>query len=103
MRRAPRFAQQTEAGMTHVNGSSMDDTRIGPFGGEKNRGIGRFGGEWTLKELPTVHPFWLCREAKDVTLYQYKEAKFAKRLVPLTLPARVRDSSNEPADPTRRA
>ena len=25
--------------MTHVNGTSVDDTSIGPFGGEKNSGI----------------------------------------------------------------
>lgn len=53
--RGLRFAQRVEAGMTHVNGSSVDDTPTGPFGGEKNSGIGRFGGEWILEELTTVH------------------------------------------------
>lgn len=26
-----------------------------PFGGEKNSGTGRFGGEWIMEELTTVH------------------------------------------------
>jgi predicted ester cyclase len=55
--------------MTHINDSSVDDTPTGPFGGEKNSGIGRFGGEWILQELTRDHwitaqhtrreyPFW---------------------------------------------
>lgn len=53
--RGLNFALRVEAGMTHVNGSSVDDTRTGPFGGEKNSGIGRFGGEWALEEFTTQH------------------------------------------------
>jgi len=53
--RGLRFAMRVEAGMTHVNGSSVDDTRTGPFGGEKNSGIGRFGGEWAIEEFTTDH------------------------------------------------
>jgi aldehyde dehydrogenase (NAD+) len=36
------FALRVEAGMTHVNDHSVDDTPTGPFGGEKNSGLGRF-------------------------------------------------------------
>src|SRR5581483_3576959 len=39
--RGLRFALGVEAGMTHINDSSVDDTPTGPFGGEKNSGIGR--------------------------------------------------------------
>jgi aldehyde dehydrogenase (NAD+) len=53
--RGLRFASRVEAGMTHVNGSSVDDTRTGPFGGEKNSGLGRFGGEWAIEEFTTDH------------------------------------------------
>jgi aldehyde dehydrogenase (NAD+) len=44
-----------EAGMTHINGSSVDDSPNNPFGGEKNSGIGRFGGEWVIEEFTTDH------------------------------------------------
>lgn len=58
--RGLRFATQLEAGMTHINGSSVDDTRTGPFGGEKNSGIGRFGGEWAIQEFTTDH--WITAQ-----------------------------------------
>jgi len=53
--RGVRFALQVEAGMTHVNDHSVDDTPTGPFGGEKNSGLGRFGGEWILREFTRDH------------------------------------------------
>ncbi len=53
--RGVRFALGVQAGMTHVNDSSVDDTPTGPFGGEKNSGIGRFGGEWILHEFTRDH------------------------------------------------
>ncbi len=53
--RGLRFANRVQAGMTHINGTSVDDTPTGPFGGEKNSGIGRFGGDWILEEFTTVH------------------------------------------------
>ncbi|WP_144150311.1 aldehyde dehydrogenase family protein [Paraburkholderia sp. BCC1885] len=53
--RGVRFALGIEAGMTHINDHSVDDSRSGPFGGEKNSGLGRFGGEWILHELTRDH------------------------------------------------
>jgi aldehyde dehydrogenase (NAD+) len=50
-----RFALAIQAGMTHVNDASVDDRPNAPFGGEKNSGIGRYGGEWILEELTTSH------------------------------------------------
>jgi acyl-CoA reductase-like NAD-dependent aldehyde dehydrogenase len=44
-----------EAGMTHINGSGVDDSPNHPFGGENNSGIGRFGGEWAIKQFTTDH------------------------------------------------
>lgn len=66
--RGLRFALGVQAGMTHVNDHSVDDTPTGPFGGEKNSGIGRFGGDWiideftrdhwvTVRHAPVVYPF----------------------------------------------
>jgi acyl-CoA reductase-like NAD-dependent aldehyde dehydrogenase len=66
--RGEQFALRIEAGMTHINDHSVNDVPTGPFGGEKNSGIGRFGGEWIIRELtrdhwitvryqPTAYPF----------------------------------------------
>ncbi len=53
--RGVRFARQIEAGMTHVNDISVQDSPFNMFGGEKNSGIGRFNGDWILDELTTEH------------------------------------------------
>ncbi|HEY8328607.1 MAG TPA: aldehyde dehydrogenase family protein [Rhodanobacter sp.] len=53
--RGVRFAQGIEAGMTHVNDMSVNDEPHAPFGGEKNSGIGRFGGEWIIDEFTSAH------------------------------------------------
>ena len=53
--RGVRFALGVDAGMTHVNDHSVDDTVTGPFGGEKNSGIGRFGGDWIIREFTWDH------------------------------------------------
>jgi len=53
--RGVRFAQRIEAGMTHVNDMSVNDEPHVPFGGEKNSGIGRFGGEWIIDEFTAAH------------------------------------------------
>jgi aldehyde dehydrogenase (NAD+) len=53
--RGVRFALGVQAGMTHVNDNTFDDPPTGPFGGEKNSGLGRFGGEWIINELTRDH------------------------------------------------
>lgn len=53
--RGVRFALRVEAGMTHVNDSSVNDDPNTAFGGEKASGIGRFGGEWAIDEFTTDH------------------------------------------------
>jgi aldehyde dehydrogenase (NAD+) len=53
--RGNRFAQRIQAGMTHVNDSSVNDLPNCPFGGEKNSGLGRYNGQWSLEEFTTVH------------------------------------------------
>src|SRR5690606_2662244 len=47
--RATAFAQRLEAGMAHVNDQPVNDLANNPFGGEKNSGIGRFGGDWAVE------------------------------------------------------
>ena len=51
--RATRFAQRIEAGMAHVNDQPVNDLANNPFGGEKNSGIGRFGGDWAIDAFTT--------------------------------------------------
>lgn len=53
--RGLRFALQIEAGMTHINDQTVNDLPNAPFGGEKNSGIGRFGGNWAIEEFTTDH------------------------------------------------
>ncbi|KAF3884927.1 MULTISPECIES: aldehyde dehydrogenase family protein [Nostocales] len=52
-RRGLHFALQMEAGMTHINDQTVNDLPNAPFGGEKNSGIGRFGGSWAVAEFTT--------------------------------------------------
>src|SRR5690606_5302202 len=47
--RATSFAQRLEAGMAQVNDQPVNDLANNPFGGEKNSGIGRFGGDWAVE------------------------------------------------------
>ncbi len=53
--RAVRVATRLEAGMTHVNDTTINDEPNTAFGGEKNSGVGRFGGEWAIDEFTTDH------------------------------------------------
>jgi aldehyde dehydrogenase (NAD+) len=53
--RGHRSAQRVRAGMTHVNDSPVNDLPTFPFGGEKNSGLGRYNGEWSIEEFTTVH------------------------------------------------
>jgi aldehyde dehydrogenase (NAD+) len=53
--RGARFAQRIETGMGYVNDSSVNDEPHVAFGGEKQSGYGRFGGQWALEEFTTDH------------------------------------------------
>jgi aldehyde dehydrogenase (NAD+) len=53
--RGARLAARIEAGMTHVNDSPVNDLANSPFGGEKNSGLGRYNGRWSIEEFTTVH------------------------------------------------
>ena len=50
-----RFAQRIDAGMTHINDTSVIDMPTMPFGGEKNSGFGRFGTEGVIDAFTTEH------------------------------------------------
>jgi aldehyde dehydrogenase (NAD+) len=55
LERGNRFAQKIDAGMTHVNDIPVQIDVNAPFGGEKNSGLGRFGGEWAIEEFTRMH------------------------------------------------
>ncbi|MGV9275818.1 aldehyde dehydrogenase family protein [Streptomyces griseosporeus] len=52
--RGVAFAKRIETGMFHVNDGTIHDEPLVPFGGEKNSGIGRLGGESTLDAFTTL-------------------------------------------------
>ena len=53
--RGTQFALRLQAGMTHVNDSPVNELPNCPFGGEKNSGLGRYNGEWSIEEFTTAH------------------------------------------------
>jgi aldehyde dehydrogenase (NAD+) len=62
--RGLRFALQVQAGMTHVNDAPGNDDPNTAFGGEKQSGLGRFGGAWAVEEFTTDHWVTVQREPR---------------------------------------
>ena len=59
LRRAHHVAAQLDAGMIHVNGAGEGMTPCVPFGGMKQSGYGRLGGEQGLHEFLRVKNVWV--------------------------------------------
>jgi acyl-CoA reductase-like NAD-dependent aldehyde dehydrogenase len=59
LRRAHYVASQLEAGMIHVNGSGEAMVPCAPFGGMKQSGFGRLGGEAGLHEFLRIKNVWV--------------------------------------------
>jgi acyl-CoA reductase-like NAD-dependent aldehyde dehydrogenase len=59
LRRAHHVASQLDAGMIHVNGSGEGMTPSVPFGGMKQSGYGRLGGEDGLHEFLRIKNVWV--------------------------------------------
>ncbi len=55
--KAVTLAEQIDAGMVHINDSSIDADACCPFGGVKNSGKGREGGRYSVEEFTEVK--WL--------------------------------------------
>jgi len=51
LQKAQFFIENLEAGMVHVNGPTIRDEPVIPFGGVKNSGIGREGGAYAIAEF----------------------------------------------------
>ncbi|SDH68275.1 aldehyde dehydrogenase (NAD+) [Alteribacillus persepolensis] len=63
--RGVEVAKQLHTGMVHVNDQSVNDEPLIAFGGEKDSGLGRFGGEWSLEEFTTVQWISVQNEKRD--------------------------------------
>lgn len=61
-------AKRIETGMIHINDQSVNDEAHVAFGGEKQSGIGRFGGEWAIDKFTTVK--WISVQS------EYREYPF---------------------------
>jgi acyl-CoA reductase-like NAD-dependent aldehyde dehydrogenase len=59
LRRAHAVAAALDAGMIQVNGSGEGMTPCAPFGGVKQSGYGRLGGEAGLKEFLRIKNVWI--------------------------------------------
>ncbi|HEX8505450.1 MAG TPA: aldehyde dehydrogenase family protein [Hymenobacter sp.] len=63
--RGVQLARQVETGMIHVNDQSVNDEPNAPFGGERESGLGRFGGEWVMDEMTRVQWVTVQHEARE--------------------------------------
>ncbi len=54
MQKAFDIALRLDAGMVHINDTTVLDEPHVPFGGIKNSGVGREGGRWSLDEMSEV-------------------------------------------------
>ena len=59
LRRAHHMAGQLQAGMIHVNGAGEAMQPFAPFGGVKQSGYGRLGGEQGLREFLQTKNVWI--------------------------------------------
>lgn len=49
-----RAGEKVHTGMIHVNDITINDEPIIAFGGEKQSGLGRMNGAWSLDEFTTM-------------------------------------------------
>lgn len=54
LERGVELAKKVHTGMIHVNDVTINDEPIVAFGGEKQSGLGRLNGEWSLDEFTTM-------------------------------------------------
>ena len=51
LQEAIRLSEQMETGMVHINGPTIRDEPVVPFGGVKNSGLGREGGHFSMDDV----------------------------------------------------
>jgi acyl-CoA reductase-like NAD-dependent aldehyde dehydrogenase len=62
--RAMQIASRIESGICHVNGPTVHDEAQMPFGGVKDSGYGRFGGQWGIAEFTDLR--WMTTQSGDI-------------------------------------
>ena len=62
--RGERVASQIAAGMVHINDSPVNDEPNTAFGGVKQSGVGRFGGDWAIDAFTEIKWVSLQRERR---------------------------------------
>ncbi len=65
------LAKRLNAGMSHINGTTLDDEAQIPFGGVKDSGYGRSGGASGLEDLTEVQ--WITIEGPQPPRYPISE------------------------------
>ncbi|PGF17907.1 aldehyde dehydrogenase [Natrinema sp. CBA1119] len=61
--RARDLADRIEAGMVHINDQPINEDHNAPFGGVKQSGLGRYHGEWIVREL--TEPKWISVQGEE--------------------------------------
>jgi len=57
------LADRIEAGMVHINDQPINEDHNAPFGGVKQSGLGRYHGEWIVREL--TEPKWISVQGEE--------------------------------------
>ncbi|WP_311315660.1 aldehyde dehydrogenase family protein [Neobacillus niacini] len=61
--RGMAFAENIQCGMFHINDMTINSEPFVPFGGEKDSGLGRHGGTWSIDEFTSVK--WVSIQKED--------------------------------------
>ena len=63
--RAEQLARRIQSGMCHINDATVHDEPQVPFGGVKNSGWGRFGGDWAAEEFTELRWITVQEEQRE--------------------------------------
>ena len=63
--RAHRMVDEIDAGMVHVNGPTVFDEPLAPFGGTKMSGTGREGGQYSIDEMTELKWMTIRQEQRE--------------------------------------
>ena len=67
--RALRVGKQLQTGMVHINDQTVNSEPSMPFGGEKDSGLGRFGGQWIIEKFTTVKWVSVQKEKRQYPMF----------------------------------